>query len=59
VGYEKFHRHGGGSSVLDLSKNKLEDGNGVLKVVKTLHVLACLHQTPPHPHIAHEDNMKA
>jgi len=47
VGYEKFHHHGGGrSSVLDLSKNKLEDGDMVLKVVKTLHVFACLHHTP-------------
>jgi hypothetical protein len=47
VGYEKFHHHGGGrSSVLDLSKNKLEDGDRVLKVVKTLHVFACLHHTP-------------
>jgi hypothetical protein len=59
VGYEKFHHHGGGrSSVPGLSKNKLEDGDGVLKVVKILHVLACLHQPPPNPHIAHEDNMK-
>ncbi len=40
----EFHHYGGGrSSVLDLSKNKLEDGNGVLKVVKALPVLACLY----------------
>jgi hypothetical protein len=40
----EFHHHGGGrSSVLDLSKNKLEDGDGVLKVVKALPVLACLY----------------
>jgi hypothetical protein len=47
VGYEKFHHHGGRrSSVLDLSKNKLKDGDGMLKVVKRLYVFACLHHTP-------------
>jgi hypothetical protein len=49
MGYEIFHHHGGGrNNVLDLSENKLKDGNGVLKVVKGSHVFACLHQTPTH-----------
>ncbi len=47
MGYEEFHHLGGGiNNVLDSSKNKLEDGNGVLMVVTTLHVLVFLHHNP-------------
>jgi hypothetical protein len=57
VGYEKFHHHGGGSSVLDLSKNKLKGWRWGVKAGENI-TCACLFALHP-LHIAHENDMKA